>query len=57
MTLEKYFEKFKHQIIGWNQILEITEQAVIVKDHHIKGLGELEEYWKLKEKIRAPLPS
>ena len=21
MTLEKYFEKFKHQIIGWNQII------------------------------------
>ena len=47
----------ENHLIDWKNILEITEEAIIVKDRHIKGREELEEYWQLKEKVSVPMPS
>jgi sporulation protein YlmC with PRC-barrel domain len=44
------------RIIGFKQIQEITEDAVIVTDHLVKSRKTLEEYWRMKKNIGAPIP-
>lgn len=52
-----WFWVTNEQLLEWHNIVEITEEAIIVKDRHIKGEAELEHYWQLRGKMPVPASS
>lgn len=45
----------EHYLIGRNQIVAVTDEAVIVKDQHIKEAEPVEDVSKIKKSLGAPV--
>lgn len=57
VTKKFLFLTCEKRIIHHNEILEITEKSVIVKNDRLEARETLKDYFKLKEKVGALEPS